>query len=39
MVDIDLDQAEIVDLLEQLVCEKQQGFLHDESKQYFSVKL
>ena len=39
MADIDLDQSEVVDLVEQLVHEKQQGFRHDESKQYFSVML
>ena len=42
MADIDLDQSEVVevvDLVKQLVSEKQQGFWHDESKQYFSVKL
>ena len=39
MADIDLDKLEVVDLVEQLVCVKQQGFRHDESKQYFSVKL
>ena len=39
MVDIELDQSEIVDFVEQFVREKQQGFQHDESKQYFSVKL
>ena len=39
MADIDLDQSKVVGLVEQLVHEKQQGLPHDESKQYFSVKL
>ena len=36
MADIDLDQLEVVNLVVQLVREKQQGFLHNESKQFFS---